>query len=96
MEEDPDEEEHSPPPLVNHPVIPLLSHCLWNVGGDLDGASGGVRPLETLKTPSLRLVSLEMTGIAVESHVGVLVDCGHPAIREVHTRRAIVVRHCWR
>lgn len=80
MEEDPDEEEESPPSFVDHPMVPLLTHSLGDVGSDLC-AGGSIGPLKTLKPSSLRFVSLEMTGIiATNGEVRMLVSRRHPTV----------------
>ena len=84
VEEEEDEEEHAPSTLVNHPVVEFLRHRGGHERRDGLGR-GGCGALKTLKTATLGLVALEVGGLgAIDDDVGVLLERGDLAVREIH------------
>ena len=91
VEEDPDGEKEALSTLVDHPEVPFLLEGPGLVGSD--GFGGGcVAPLESLETPALRLIALEVCGlgsIGVIIQVGMCVERGLRAVGKVEA----IARH---
>lgn len=84
VEEDEGEEEHAPSTLVDHPVVELLHGRAGHEGGDRARGGGG-GALEALEAAALGLVALEVGGlVAIDDDVGVLLERGDLAVREIH------------
>lgn len=82
MEEHPDTKEELPATLVDHPEVEFLHESLGANGSF--GTGIGERTLETLQTPALSLVALEMGGRATVGEVGMLVEL-RGSIGEIET-----------
>jgi hypothetical protein len=91
VEEDPDGKKKALSTFVDHPEVPFLFECFRLVGNHGLGRRC-VAPLESLKTPALCLVALEvcgLRGVGVVIQVGMCVERGLRAVGEVKT----IARH---